>query len=211
MESRDTRKKLGIFIIVIFVALLIVYAPIIPKTVVVESTVTVPISNSLIRKQTLNLTIPLTTATFHTQTVDLPIDQQLNITLRSTVPVDLVAMLQNSTTESFVQAIISEVGVPIGPSLFTGKDLTPIIIPLIREKLPSIMENTAHSGYYRINSENDSTSLNLKAGRYNLIVLSFENTGELHIQIEYLKADSTTETTSRTITERITILQYLQA
>ncbi len=210
MKNIDTRKKLIIIVGVFFAALLIAYAPIIPRTIVSKTVVTVPIANSTVRKQTLNLTIPLTTTTFHIQTIDLPIDQRVNITLLSTVPVDLVAMLSNSTTESFIQEVISEVGIPIGPSLFTGKDLTPIIVPLIREKLPSIMRKTANNDYYIINKQSNSTSLNFKAGSYNLIVLSFNNIGNLQIRIEYLSADSMIETRSQTIIERISVLQFIQ-
>ena len=210
MKNMDTRKKLIVIVVVLFAVLLIAYAPIIPRTTVVNTVVTVPIPNSPVRKQALNLTIPLTTTTFHIQTVDLPIDQRVNITLRSTAPVDLVAMLSNSTTETFVQDVISEVGIPIGPSLFTGKDLTPIIIPLIREKLPSIMEKTANTDYYIINKQDDSTSLNFKAGSYNLIALSFNNIGNLQMRVEYLSLDSTTETRSQEVTERISILRFIQ-
>jgi hypothetical protein len=208
MENISNRKKLMIVLALLFTSLFIAYAPIIPRTIVVNSTVTIPLPNSPVRKATLNLTIPLTTTTFHIQTIDLPIDQRVNVTIRSTVPLDLVAIISNSTTETFIQEVISEVGVPIGPSLFTGKDLTPLIIPLIREKLPSILEKTAHDGYYIINKQEETTTLDLKAGSYNVIVLSFNNFGELKVRIEYFSADSITENISQTITERISILQY---
>lgn len=208
IKKFSDRKNLMIIFVLLFAALLIAYAPVIRITKVINSVVTIPVPNSPVRKEALNLTIPLTTTTFHIQTIDLPIDQHVNVTVRSTVPVDLVAMVSNSTTETFIQEVISEVGIPIGPSLFTGKNLTPIIIPLIREKLPSILESTVHDGYYVINKQEDTTSLDLKAGSYNVIVLSFNNLGNLQMRIDYLSADSTTETRSQIITERISILHY---
>jgi len=208
MGKLSNRKKLVIVIGFLFASLFIAYAPIIPRNKVVTSVVIIPIPNSPIRKEVLNLTIPLTTTTFHIQTIDLPIDQRVNVTIRSTSPIDLVAIISNSTTEIFVQEVISEVGVPIGPSLFTGKDLTPIIIPLIREKLPFILRKAANDDYYIINKQYNTTSLDFNAGSYNIIILSFNNIGDLQVHIEYLSADSTTENRSHIIMERISILQY---
>ena len=188
---------------------LVTYAPIVPRTTVVKMVVTVPVPNSPVKRQTLELAIPLTTVTFHTQTIDLPIDQWVNVTFHNDVRTDLVALLPNSTTEGFIQAVISEVGVPIGPSLFTGKDMSPIIIPLIREKLPAIMEKIAHGHYYRLNQGEDAASLELRAGRYNLVVLSFSSLGGLQFRISYLSADSTTETISQLVTERVSILRFI--
>jgi hypothetical protein len=88
-------------------------------------------------------------------------------------------------------------------------DLTPIIIPLILEKLPSILEKTVHDGYYITNKQDDTTSIEIKAGSYNVIFLSFNNIGDLQASIEYLSADSMTVNRSQTTTERISILHYI--
>jgi hypothetical protein len=210
IEDIDARKKTAILIGALLAMLLIAYAPIIPKNTTTMIEVTVLNPDSPIRKQTLDLNIPLTTTTFHTQTLTLSHDQRANITLQSTTQTELVALLTNSSTEAFIQTLISDVGVPIGPSLFTGKDLTPTITAMIREKLPAIMEKTAHNDYYRINQRADTTSLPLKAGRYNLVALSLNHTGDLHIRIEYQSADSITETRPVTTTERVSILSWIR-
>jgi hypothetical protein len=207
----DIRRKTTILIGALLATLLIAYVPIISKTTTAMIEVTVPNLNSPIMKQTLDLNIPLTSTTFHIQTLTLTHDQRANITIQSTTETDLVALLSNSSTEAFIQTLISEIGVPIGPTLFTGKDLTPTITTMIREKLPTIMGKTSHSDYYKINQRDDATSLTLKAGRYNLITLCLNHTGDLHITIEYRSTDSVTEFKPITTTERVSILSWIRA
>lgn len=208
LQTTKRSQLIIIALLLIAITFTLVY-PVIPVTRTVEYNITVPIPGSPQIKRIYNQTLPLSTATFQLQEIDLEFDQTVNVTWRGTMSIDLIAILDNSTTESFTQTIISEIGVPIGPSLFTGKQLTPIIMPMIKEKLPEIMEKSADDCYYRINQSYDKTQLTSKAGRYNIVILSLEKMGQAWFTLQYKTSETTIETRYSSTTNWVTLLQWL--
>lgn len=88
--------------------------------------------------------------------------------------------------------------------------MSKLIVELLEEKLPEIMSNTAGSGYYRIDEVEDSTSLQLTAGSYNLVLLSLGKSGSLDVVIAYKSMETRTEIHSIEETTRMSVIDYLK-
>ncbi len=196
---------IGFFVLVAFATL-----PIVPVTTRREYQVIAPVEGSPIQTRLYNENIPLSTTTFQIQSLEIAFDQQVDISWHGTDHVDLIAFLSNSTTNSFIQSVMMDVGVPLGPSLSTGRNVSTLIVGLLEEKLPEIMRKTAESGYYRIEEVEDSTRLQLKAGEYNFVLLSMGNTGSLHVLISYESTETRTETRIQEEITRISVIDYLR-
>jgi len=203
------KKHLLIIAAAIIVIIFVTMVPIIPISAQTVYQVTKPVPNSPIIQRNYIQNVQLTKITFSMQTIEIPYDQNINITWTSTTSMNLVALLSTAATENFIQTTISEIGIPIGPTLFTGKELTPIITNLIQEKLPQLIQKTAQTNYQKTNTNKDTTQRYVKTGTYNLLLLSIDKTGELNIQITYNTSETITETITRTDTKMITIIDYL--
>jgi len=197
---------LAIVIVIIGVA---VGLPIIPVTTYSEYQVTVLKPGSPVSTRIYNETYSLSEVTFQMHQLEIAFDQMVNVTWVSSDKTDLVAILSNTTTDTFVQTVMLDVGVPIGPSLFTNRNVTPLVIEVLKEKLPEIMAKACGGGYYKIDESGDTTRLQLKAGTYDFVLLAIGKSGQLQLQASYKSSETMVETRTRVETTSLTVLGYL--
>ena len=197
---------MAIVIVIIGVA---VGLPIIPVTTYSEYQVTVLKPGSPVSTRIYNETYPLSEVTFQMHQLEIAFDQMVNVTWVSSDKTDLVAILRNTTTDTFVQTVMLDVGVPIGPSLFTNRNVTPLVIEVLKEKLPEIMAKAGGGGYYKIDESGDTTRLQLKAGTYDFVLLAIGKSGQLQLQASYKSSETMVETRTRVETTSLTVLGYL--
>jgi hypothetical protein len=197
---------LAIVIVIIGVA---VGLPIIPVTTYSEYQVTVLKPGSPVSTRIYNETYSLSEVTFQMHQLEIAFDQMVNVTWVSSDKTDLVAILSNTTTDTFVQTVMLDVGVPIGPSLFTNRNVTPLVIEVLKEKLPEIMAKAGGGGYYKIDESGDTTRLQLKAGTYDFVLLAIGKSGQLQLQASYKSSETMVETRTRVETTSLTVLGYL--
>ena len=130
--------------------------------------------------------IPLGAFTF--KTLDFSISQGQTITVKwsSTKQISLVAVMQQTTYDSFYKNIILTLGVAGATAVLTDGLSIPLITSMVVPKLPDLLKRLGSVAYYALNSSGDINTVNLEAGPYKVVVFGvLMRTGSWMINLTY--------------------------
>jgi len=128
--------------------------------------------------------IPLGVVTFKTIDFSIPRGQTTKIQWSSTKQVSLVAVMKQSTFDSFYRSIVLTLGTAGTTAFFSGGLSIPLITSLLT-RLPDLLKSLGSVDYYNLNSMSDSKTLNFIVGPYKVVVLSFGTSGSSMITLTY--------------------------
>lgn len=128
--------------------------------------------------------IPLGAVTFKTIDFSLPRGQTTKIQWSSTKQVSLVAVMKQSTYDSFYRSIVLTLGAAGATAFITGGLSIPSITSLLT-RLPDLLKSLGTVDYFTLNSLSDSKTLNFFVGPYKVVVLSFGTSGSSMVTLTY--------------------------
>jgi hypothetical protein len=130
--------------------------------------------------------VPLSAVTFKKIDFSLSQGQTIKIQWSSTKQVSLVAVMKQSTWDSFYKSIVLTLGAA-GATAFLSSGLSiPIVTSLLVPRLPDLLKSLGSVDYYTLNSSKDTKTLNLEAGPYRVVVFSVRTrSGSSTINLTY--------------------------
>ena len=130
--------------------------------------------------------VPLGAVTFKTIDFSLSQGQTIKIRWSSTKQVSLVAVMKQSTYDSFYKSIILTLGVAGATAFITDGLSIPLITSLVLPRLPDLLKSLGSVAYYTLNSSRDTKTLNLEAGPYKVVVFGVRaSAGSSMINLTY--------------------------
>ena len=114
--------------------------------------------------------IPLGAFTLKTLDFSISQGQTIKVEWSSTKQVSLVAVMLQSTYDSFYKSMILTLGVAGATAVFTDGLSIPLITSLVVPKLPDLLKHLGSVAYYVLNSSGDIKTVNLAAGPYKVVV-----------------------------------------
>ena len=130
--------------------------------------------------------IPLGAFTLKTLDFSISQGQTVKVEWSSTKQVSLVAVMQQSTYDSFYKSMILSLGVAGATAVFTDGLSVPLITSLVIPKLPDLLKHLGSVAYYALNSSGDIKTVNLAAGPYKVVVFGvLMRAGSSMINITY--------------------------
>ena len=137
-------------------------------------------------QKVISETIQLGAVTFKTLDFSLPQGQTTKIQWSSTKRVSLVAVMKQSTFDSFYKSIVLTMGVAGATAVLTDGLSIPLITSQLIPRLPSLLNHLGSVPYYALNSTGDTKTMNLEAGPQKIVVFGIRaHTGSSTINLTY--------------------------
>jgi len=157
--------------------------------------------------------VTLGAVTFKKIDFSLSKGQTIKVQWSSTKQVSLVAMMKQSTFDSFYKSMALTLGTAGATAFFSSLSI-PIVTSLLIPRLPDLLKSIGSIDYYILNSSRDSKTLNLEAGSYMAVVFGvLTGAGSSMIDVSYDYQILENVIKHRTVTQyppkRITIWQWL--
>jgi hypothetical protein len=130
--------------------------------------------------------IPLGAFTLKTLDFSISQGQTVKVEWSSTKQVSLVAVMQQSTYDSFYKSMILSLGMAGATAVLTDGLSISLITSLVVPKLPDLLKHIGSVSYYALNSSGDIKTINLTAGSYKVVVFGvLMRAGSSMINITY--------------------------
>ena len=157
--------------------------------------------------------VTLGAVTFKKIDFSLSKGQTIKVQWSSTKQVSLVAVMKQSTFDSFYKSMALTLGTA-GATAFFSSLLIPIVTSLLIPRLPDLLKSIGSIDYYILNSCRDVKTLNLEAGSYMAVVFGvLTGVGSSMIDLSYDYQVLEDVIKHRTVTQyppkKITIWQWL--